>query len=107
MVRTARLARGIPRGVCGELLFKTELKNSVFAKWEKYTIGKERRVIFQLPSQYCTQWRIEIILTDYRLTVECSYQVYYHHFKTRGQLDSHIYSYVQALGTGTIVKDHF
>lgn len=69
MVRTARLARGIPRGACGELLFKTELENSVFAKWEKYTIGKERRVIFQLPSRYCMQWRIEIILSDNRLTV--------------------------------------
>lgn len=46
MVHTVLLARGIPRGVCGELLFKTELENSVFAKWEKYTIGKERRVIF-------------------------------------------------------------
>lgn len=69
MVHTVLLARGIPQGVCGELLFKTELENSVFAKWEKYTIGKERRVIFQLPSWYRTQWRIEIILNDYRLTV--------------------------------------
>lgn len=54
MVHTALLARGIPQGVCGELLFKTELENSVFAKQEKYTIGKEKRVVFQLPSWYCT-----------------------------------------------------
>lgn len=69
MAHTVLLARGIPQGVCGELLFKTELENSVFAKWEKYTIGKERRVIFQLPSRYRTQWRIEIILGVYRLSV--------------------------------------
>jgi len=69
MVHTVLLARGTPRGVCGELLFKTELENSVFAKWEKYTISKEGRVIFQLPSWYRTQWRIEIILSDCSLTV--------------------------------------
>lgn len=69
MVHTVLLARGTPRGACGELLFKTELETSVFAKWEKYTIGKERRVIFQLPSWYHTQCRIEIIPDDHRLTV--------------------------------------
>lgn len=55
MVHTVLLARGIPRGACGELLFKTELEKSVCAKWEKYTTGKERRVIFQLPPRYRIQ----------------------------------------------------
>lgn len=59
MVHTVLLARGIPQGACGELLFKTELEKSVCAKWEKYTTGKERRVIFQLPLRYRVQWRIE------------------------------------------------